>query len=306
MKLLSWRLWRAIFHNRLYDFPLIDRELSGTDLLAHRQRLSARRQRLRQALMIATVIAIFILYPPIIVITLVMAFFTFVVLAGTASGWAAATRIASLIYHEKAHHRYDLLLLTPPGVLGVHWAMVTRTMRDQPVLRWMRWLPAGFYLMIGFPVLALLVTAVLTSIFWIFTGERGMMVTSVLQLVWLITVIALLYSDYVQSVVLGVLIGILIPTYAEAEDHAGAFALASAGFFGGQMLYYMFFILLGMLLLYYLIMPVIGLGNIIGVIAVTLFYGGLMILFRELLTRRLWRMAEIRLNFGETESGLRL
>ena len=60
------------------------------------------------------------------------------------------------------------------------------------VLRWMRWLPAGFYLMIGFPVLALLVTAVLTSIFWIFTGERGMMVTSVLQLVWLITVIALL------------------------------------------------------------------------------------------------------------------
>lgn len=303
--LLSWRLWRAIFHNRLYDFPLIDRGLSGADLMATLPRLSVRRRRLRHAVIIATIIAIFLLYPPIILVTVVLAFFAFIVLAGTASGWAAASHIASQIHREKARHRYDLLLLTPPGVLGVHWAMVTRTMRDQPVLRWMRWLPAGFYLMIGFPVLALLVTAILTSVFWLFGGDRGVMLNNILQLLWLTGVLALLYSDYIQSVVLGVLVGILIPTYAEGDDTAAAFALASAGFFGGQMLFYMFFILLGMVLLYYIIVPVIGLGNTMALIVITLVYGGMMILCRELLTRQLWRVAEARLNFSEAESGLR-
>jgi hypothetical protein len=303
--LLSWKLWRAIFHNRLYDFPLIERELSGVDLVAQHSRLSLRRQRLRRFVIIATIIAIFLLYPRLIVMTLVVAFFAFVVLAGTASGWAAGTRIASLIYREKSKRRYDLLLLTPPGVLGVHWALVTRTMRDQPILRWMRWLPSAFYLMFGFSLMALLVTAILTSVLWLFTAERGLVLNNILQMLWLLSLIALLYSDYIQSVVLGVLIGILIPTYAEAEDSAGAFALASAGFFGGQLLYYLLFILLGGLLFYYVIVPVIGSQNYIGLLAVTLIYGAAMILSREWLARRLWRAAEIRLNFSAVDSGLR-
>jgi hypothetical protein len=282
----------------------VERELSGVDLAAQHSRLSLRRRRLRQIVMIATITAIFLLYPIVILTTLILSFLIFVVLAGTASGWASGTRIASLIYREKAKRRYDLLLLTPPGVLGVHWALVTRTMRDQPILRWMRWLPSGFYLMIGFPLLALLVTAGLTGIFWLFSNERGTMGDNILQLVWLLSLVALLYNDYVQSVVLGVLVGILIPTYAEDEDSTGAFALASAGFFGGQAFYYVFFILLGMLLFYYVIVPVVGLGNYTGLLVVTLFYGAAMILTREWVARRLWRVAEIRLNFSAVDSGL--
>jgi small neutral amino acid transporter SnatA (MarC family) len=303
--LLSWRLWRAIFHNRLYDFPLIERELSGVDLLAQHSRSSRRRQRLRHIVIIATIVAIFLLYPSAILGTLGIIFVAFVILAGTTSGWAAGTRIASLIYREKSKRRYDLLLLTPPGVLGVHWALVTRTMRDQPVLRWMRWVPAGFYLMVGFPVLGLLITAGLTSIFWFFGDQRSILLNNMLQLVWLLTVMALLYSDYVQSVVLGVLIGILIPTYAEAEESTGAFALASAGFFGGQTLYYFFFILVGGLLFYYGIVPMIGAGHYLGLLIATLVYGAAMILCREWLARRLWRVAEDRLNFSAIDSGLR-
>jgi hypothetical protein len=303
--LLSWRLWRAIFHNRLYDFPLVERGLSGLEPVAQPSRSSQRRQRLRQFVMIATIIAIFLLYPAVMIAALVLAFMAFIVLAGTASGWAAGARIASLIYSEKTKRRYDLLLMTPPGVLGVHWALVTRTMRDQPILRWMRWLPAGFYLMIGFSLLALLVTAMLTSLLWVFSEERTTLLNNVLQLIWLLSVIALLYSDYIQSVVLGVLIGILIPTYAEAEDATGAFALASAGFFGGQLVYYVFFILLGLLLFYYILVPVLGFGNYTGLLVVTLVYGAAMILSREWLARRLWRVAEDRLNFSATDSGLR-
>lgn len=300
-RVLSLRLWRAIFHNSLYDFPLLTHNPEGSQpLLA----LPPRRRNLVLGGGGITLL-ILLLQPGMLSVVLAALFILLVAFAGTVSGWLAAARIARVIFREQDKGRYDLLALTPPGVLGVHWAIVTRSLRDDPVLRWLRWLPSGFYLMVGFLVAGVLFGLMASAILWIWGEMSRPGLVAVLNAALALTALIALYSDYIQSVVMGVVTGILLPTFARRQSENAAFVLAAAGYFGFQLVYYALLIPVGLWLIRYLIIPGVLRDDPLPALLLTLLVTTLSFALRELVLRRLWRMAENRLYFDAAESGVR-
>lgn len=299
--LLSWRLWRAIFHNSLYEFPVLVRSPEGqpeTTILAwYRSKAGV------GALLLISALAL-LLVPALLPLLLILLFMLLVVLAGTLSGWTAATRIAKTIFREQEKARYDLLLLTPPGVLGVHWAIVTRNLRDDRLLRWLRWLPSGFFIFIAFLLFGLLIGIVTTSFLWLL-NDALLGFSALFQVSAGLLVITILYTDYLQSVVLGVLVGILLPTYARTQAENSAYALASACFFTVQATYYLVFGLSGLWLTAQVILPALVQGRQVIAVIVLAICLAVMFASREIAVRWLWRQAEERLQFDALDSGVR-
>jgi hypothetical protein len=299
--MLSWRLWRAIFHNSLYNFPVLLQDPGRTT--PRIWNFSSRKSVIMTTAPGIGAAFIFVLFPMLIPLTMTTLFVALVAFGGTLSGWIAATRISGTIFREQEKERYDLLLLTPPGVLGVHWAIVTRNLRDDRLLRWLRWLPFGAFILLAVLLFGLLIGIVTSSFVWIFS-DSSMGFTALFQVSLGLLVVLILYSDYIQSVVIGVLVGILLPTYATTRAENSAYALASACFFSLQVVYYSVFGLFGMWLIGQIILPSLAEGqHLIPVIAA----GGILVATfasREMAVRLLWRMAEERLYFDAQESGV--
>lgn len=299
--LLSWRLWRAIFHNSLYEFPVLVRSPDGkrepADLSSYKSRMAIGGWLLVMAF-------ILLLYPSVLPTLCIFLFMTLVLFGGTLSGWAAATRIAKTIFREQEKARYDLLLLTPPGVLGVHWAIVTRNLRDDRLLRWLRWLPSGFFIFVGFLLFGLLIGIITTSFLWLL-NDSVLGFSALFQVSAGLLVLGILYADYLQSVVMGVLIGILLPTYAKTQAENSAYALASACFFSVQALYYLIFGFVGLWLTVQVIVPALVQGRQFIAVIVLAISLAVMFASREIVVRWLWRQAEQRLQFDALDSGVR-
>lgn len=299
--LLSWRLWRAIFHNSLYEFPVLVRSPDGkrepADLSSYKSRVAIGGWLLVMAF-------ILLLYPSVLPTLCIFLFMTLVLFGGTLSGWAAATRIAKTIFREQEKARYDLLLLTPPGVLGVHWAIVTRNLRDDRLLRWLRWLPSGFFIFVGFLLFGLLIGIITTSFLWLL-NDSVLGFSALFQVSAGLLVLGILYADYLQSVVMGVLIGILLPTYAKTQAENSAYALASACFFSVQALYYLIFGFVGLWLTVQVIVPALVQGRQFIAVIVLAISLAVMFASREIVVRWLWRQAEQRLQFDALDSGVR-
>lgn len=299
--LLSWRLWRAIFHNSLYEFPVLVRSPDGkrepADLSSYKSRLAIGGWLLVMAF-------ILLLYPSVLPTLCIFLFMTLVLFGGTLSGWTAATRIAKTIFREQEKARYDLLLLTPPGVLGVHWAIVTRNLRDDRLLRWLRWLPSGFFIFVGFLLFGLLIGIITTSFLWLL-NDSVLGFSALFQVSAGLLVLGILYADYLQSVVMGVLIGILLPTYAKTQAENSAYALASACFFSVQALYYLIFGFVGLWLTVQVIVPALVQGRQFIAVIVLAISLAVMFASREIVVRWLWRQAEQRLQFDALDSGVR-
>lgn len=312
--LLSWRLWRATFHNSLYNFPLLlaspdgkhspERSDAGADGGDLRAKLFIRR--LSSVMLGIVMVYLLIVQPGFISLILFIVFIMLVLFAGTVSAWLATQRIAGAIFREQEKGRYEMLLLTPPGVLGVHWAIVTRLLRDDRLLRWLRWLPSGFYIFVAFPLIGLLVALVLTSFLWLFSENNTLGVTAFFQASTGLVLIVMCYSDYVQSVMIGILVGILLPTYARRQAENAAYAVASAAFFSMQMCFYLVYGMGGLALIMEVVRPALREARyaiVLGVVIASLVF---MVLLREVVVRWLWRMAEQRLYFDSNDSGIRV
>jgi hypothetical protein len=300
--LLSWKLWHATFYNSLYDFPLLVRPYD-----AHRwQQVTPLFRKFRLALLVLGLLFILFVYPAALPMTLAVGFVLLVLFAGTVSGWVAASRIAGAIFREQEKGRYELLLLSPPGVLGVHWAIVTRYLRDDTLLRWLRWLPSGFYIFIAFPLFGLLIAILLTSVLWLFSDNPQPGFFTLFQVGMGLLIVGMLYTDYVQSVVMGILIGILLPTLALDRAENAAYTLASAGFFAFQTAFYGVCGWCGLLLANSMLFPALRAGRFLPVWGITFVLWIVMVALREVVVRWLWRTAEQRLYFDANESGIRI
>lgn len=130
-----------------------------------------------------------------------------------------AMQIASHIAHEREFGMYELLAISPPGRLGINRTIISACLYRNESLEQVQ--AAGAWMMRGFFTLVfMLIGASITGNFIPedVTAPAG----AVIILIYLFTMAAAVYVDHLQSIVLAVLVGMLIPAYATRRIDAGA------------------------------------------------------------------------------------
>jgi hypothetical protein len=118
--------------------------------------------------------------------------------------WAVG--IGAVIIREHEHGTYDQLCLAPSGALGANLAMCTAVLHRDDALGWIDFLRKLTAVLLLFIFLAVLLTTTLRqNIFDLFQFLS--------LLLNMITLVVMSYVDHVQSIVLGSLVGMLVPVY---------------------------------------------------------------------------------------------
>jgi hypothetical protein len=120
-------------------------------------------------------------------------------------GWIIDISVAIGREHER--RTYELLCLPPSGSMGVNWAICTAGLNRSDALGWINLahkLVSGLFLFIL--LLALMTIASRPDVFELFQF-LGLVLD-------IVALAAAAYCDHVQSIVLGSLIGMLVPTYS--------------------------------------------------------------------------------------------
>ncbi len=163
--------------------------------------------------------------------------FPVIAFAGTiySLGWAVG--VANLLGRERARHTFELISLTPPGPLGSSWLMALgylyrhRTFRNVSQR--------------GNLLTRVLLTAFVLAGLGFFEpfelmSAEGILVRLVVRVV---TLVAALYFEHTQSVVLGIVAGLAAP--AANEDGSNAQIFAFVAYVGIQILTYVGTVVIG-------------------------------------------------------------
>lgn len=227
--MLTWKLWRA-----LHDPPV------QHPLFGHISRVQpSQLGRLTVFLLplgLAFMLAVFILgvwrSPPLITTPLLnshsVALIVLLVFTGTVYGLVWASNISHILMRMRAEGKYDLLRLSTSSELQLNWAICTGYLyRNQSfsrvhtqrarITQYMLMIPAGLAmpLMLGI------------------ASENEPYVLMILTTFVHAVVIALAYYlDYAQSVIIGGLLGMSVPSYVRTEFDART--LAAGGFLAVQ------------------------------------------------------------------------
>ncbi|MBA3872800.1 MAG: hypothetical protein H0X30_27010 [Anaerolineae bacterium] len=131
-----------------------------------------------------------------------------------------AVQIASGLADEREAGMYDLLVITPPGALGIGRLVMSACLHRNESLEQTEaigtWMMRGFFTV----VLMLIAASVSPSII----PPDAALFGGVIVGVYFLTMGLAMYIDHVQSIVLAAEIGILIPTYATRRLDASAAA----------------------------------------------------------------------------------
>jgi hypothetical protein len=223
---------------------------------------------------------------------------------GTVYGLYTALRISGIIASEREQGMYDLVSLTPPGALGYSWAtsmgFLHRNTTYNRIRRWMRIIFIGFTILMWIALSIIMfeiVSARGTEI------ERGRVMTTIAQQqltgVWYAMILgAAVYLDFFHSMIAGLLVAMISPTYGRNRFEAQA--LTVAGFLGLQIATYLATLIFGFWLLPGLYHS-LGLSGWLGEIVLAVMVLGLFFAIRETLIRLLWNVLVQRLNTNEAE-----
>lgn len=139
-------------------------------------------------------------------------------------------RVSIAISQKHRHQTYEILCVLPSGALGASWAICAAHLHYSPIFGWIglaRKLIAGLFLFI---LLMLLLTAR--------PPEDGSSLPQFVQLILDMAALGIvLYTDHVQSVVIGSLIGMLVPVYSRDSLNTGV--LVSLLFLSVQVISYL-------------------------------------------------------------------
>lgn len=276
--MMTWRIWR-MFYDSLPRHPLFWQELHP---LEPETRPPAWWQPLRNGVLVLAGICALIAFFWIVLPFLLLLYFMLFA-AALVSGTNAAIGVAGAINQEQVKRRYDLIALTPPGMFGIGWALGTRFLRkNRRTLRFTR-LIRGFHLL----CLLMVIGIVLLSHFLL--QGRGMLEGTISQLLVGVFFIIALHLDFVQSGLIGALVGMLVPAYTRRLDTN----LTAPVMFIGIKLGTYLVILIGMNLVALLLDFVGVLDNL----AIFTFSGVILVFVtHEAALYWIWRMIENRLN----------
>ncbi len=302
--LLTWKLWRALrnpptsghavfrriamtplFFIPRWSFKITDRmiwlaAIPVTLFFMHHFGLSG-------------ILIVFFGVPATIIVIILTTPLALPVVVGIMSGFWAAS-ISHALVRERQTHTYDLLCATPDGMLGANWAIASGSLHQGNIFSALRALMVGALLLGGLLLsLLLLVTVILA----LRSSPASTIIVAVRTICDIIVILILFYAHFAQSIVMGVLVGVLIPTQLRNRVDAPwiAFALTTA-------------LQVGTLLIFYLFMTTIGpvLGTLtpatplpfIGVPFVFLLF---FLLLRDAVVLGLWEAITARLNTNASE-----
>lgn len=137
-----------------------------------------------------------------------------ILLSGTINGAIWTFQVATVMYRDLQEGRYDLLSLSPLGVLGALWMITRQDSRASRVVEFFDYL-----------VIVLFFTMIFTGSMFIYTLVQGPPTIFLSQplIGSLLTVgffVLVFYLDYVQAQVIGHLCGIFLASMMDSESNA--------------------------------------------------------------------------------------
>ena len=194
-----------------------------------------------------------------------------------------AVQIANSIAHEREAGMYDLLVISPPGALGIGRLVMSACMHRNETLEQTE--AAGTWIMRGFftVVLMLIAASISPSIIPPDAELSGGFIVAV----YLLTMGLAMYIDHLQSIVLAAEIGILVPSYATRRLDASAAAFIL--YLVVQVATFMLTLLLGFTIAPK-VLEVFQVSGIVSAFALPVARLALFAGSREVVIRYLWRM----------------
>lgn len=207
--MVTRKLWRAL-NNPPATHPLFRRVV----LLPERRR---RRYVSWAGFMIGAVMVLGEFMP----LLLVMVIPFFISVSGLLYGLECAMRVSGAIAGRREDGSYDLLSLLPQGSLSASWVICTSSLyrqREFDQLTQIVWysilialvLSAAFSLMLG--------------LILVMTPFPEFVLPNFMTVFYVVTACAGLYAEYIQSVIIGCLIGLALPFYSGNRLDAGLYA----------------------------------------------------------------------------------
>jgi len=160
--------------------------------------------------------------------------FGFLILNGTLYGLYWSTRISMTIGREQRRRSYEMMSLAPGGALGASWLMTTMILNRSQTLR-------QLHIIVRAVVIIALITLLLAAVV-IYASARSTPSTqntiaaAFTSMLLIALAMIALYFDHLQSVVVGSLLGMLVPSYIPTPLDArlwttGVFLLLQLGFY---------------------------------------------------------------------------
>ncbi len=226
--------------------------------------------------------------------------------AGTLYGLYTAVRISGNIAQEHDQGRDELLSLTPSGALGFSWAAVTGFLfRNTTFARLRKWMPiaciALSLLSLSFLLFVQISVTVNTPTYQGVNSSATPFDGNSQQFIFLLYVVAAaaaFFIDFYQSVIAGVLVAVITPTYGRNRFETQALTLG--GFLGVQIVTYLSTLLIGLVLLP-VIFQAFNLDGWFGDVLLMALRLGVFVVIREAFIVWLWQFVQQRLNIGVGE-----
>ena len=201
-----------------------------------------------------------------------------------------AILISSTLTKSRMQGQDDVLGVTPLGHVGYGWAIVSAVYHSRQSLRQLKDTTRTFY-NIAIIVLLVYIAFNLSSMV-IFQSDMSLFNILMADTVPTLLFVLSLYIDLIQSTILGCIMGLLIPTYA--NGHLDAHAMAFTSFIAIQILFYA-----GVVLIAFWLLPLIltsASGIIFALIRFIIF-----VVLRDILMMILWRIVARRMYTNVTE-----
>jgi len=303
--LITQHLWYALNHpphaNRLFQQIM---RYAPQPRSPRRPRLSPRRLMAAGVFLLVVLFVIDLLIPfsfatffiafgiPGITLVIIIAY-------GTVNGIQWTLRVSNAIIREHTSGMYDLLCLLPYGEAGANWALCAAHLHRNGGLQtthekrgWM---------------MPLAVTMILFSVFVLvgrdvdradLDAESSGLILLILTVVNFVALTSILLIDYIQSLILAALIGILVPTYT--RNHFDTPVAALGSFIALQFGTYLLTVLLAFIVLPQLFIA-LQWTQWPASLAIAILRPVIFLLLRDILLQLLWVLLAYRLRIAPHE-----
>ncbi len=218
-------------------------------------------------------------------------------ITGIVYGLDCALRVSHAIVQEHENDTFQLLSLSPPGPLGTSWTVCTSSLYRNREFAQLHMIVKSS-IMVAVVITSLLGVLVLIGQSSTFSRYEQPVLPTVAILANLTGLFIVMYAEYVQSALLGCLIGMLIPTYVESTLDAGLYAFSV--FLLIQTGVYFLAALIG-----FTVLPILyqaaGFYGELADISLAVLRVGAFILIREGIVQLVWRQLVNRLNAQPSE-----
>jgi hypothetical protein len=218
--MLSWSLWKTI-KNPPMGHPIFQRASIEQSMALPR---IANRPTIRLAQFLLGVLATIVLIqnPQLILLVFMgSAFLVLFILVAPlllpvvvlAYGAFLAAAISALINAEKEAHTYSLLCVSPGGSLSINWIIGSGVMHRGQAIEWLHAAIRTALIIALFGVLVIAGIIVALAVSMLFGNDVQGFSEAVRTSIELFSMLGIFYSGYMQSLVLAVIVGVLIPHY---------------------------------------------------------------------------------------------